>query len=60
MPQPSALPRCASIRVAVSVFVLFALAAELRARYPGRVLAALLIAVGIAYLIRSLAATTAS
>ena len=46
--------------VVVSVFLPFAVAAELRARYPGRVLAALLIAVGVAYFVRSLAAIDSS
>ena len=46
--------------VVVSVFLPFAVAAELRARYPGRVLAALLIAIGIAYFVRSLAAIDSS
>jgi signal transduction histidine kinase len=42
--------------VAACVFIPFAVAAELRARYPDRVLAALLVAVGLAYFVRSLAA----
>ena len=46
--------------VVVSVFLPFAVAAELRARYPGRVLASLLIAIGIAYFVRSLAAIDSS
>ncbi len=46
--------------VALSIVLPFAVAAELRARYPDRVLGALLIGIGIAYFIRSLAAIDSS
>ncbi len=42
--------------VAISVFAPFAVAAELRARYPDRVLGVLLLAIGVTYFVRSLAA----
>ncbi len=41
---------------AISILLPFAVAAELRARFPDRVLAALLIGIGLAYFVRSLAA----
>jgi signal transduction histidine kinase len=42
--------------VGLSILLPFAVAAELHVRYPGRVLAGLLVAVGCAYFVRSLAA----
>jgi len=44
------------IVVGLSILLPFGVAAELHVRYPGRVLAALLVAVGVAYFVRSLAA----
>lgn len=44
------------VLVAVSILLPFAVAAELHVRYPGRALAALLVAIGITYFIRSLTA----
>ena len=48
------------VLVALSILMPFLVAAELHIRYPGRVLAALLVAVGCAYFVRSLAAIDSS
>ncbi len=44
------------IASALAIFLPFAVAAELRARYPDRLLGALLVAIGVAYFVRSLPA----